>query len=40
MNFWTVFAGIAWVFGKNGKNFVKTMIEVGKKHDKSNYEWL
>lgn len=25
---------IAWVFGKNGKNFVKTMIEVGKNHDK------
>lgn len=25
---------IAWVFGKNGKNFVRTMIEVGKKHDK------
>lgn len=23
---------IAWVFGKNGKNFIKTMIEVGKKH--------
>jgi dTDP-4-dehydrorhamnose reductase len=22
------------VFGKNGKNFVKTMIEVGKNHDK------
>ena len=25
---------IAWVFGQNGKNFVKTMIEVGKNHDK------
>lgn len=24
---------IAWVFGKNGKNFVRTMIEVGKTHD-------
>ena len=24
---------IAWVFGLNGKNFVKTMINVGKKHD-------
>ncbi len=24
---------IAWVFGKNGKNFIRTMIEVGKKHD-------
>ena len=24
---------IAWVFGKNGKNFVKTMLNVGKKHD-------
>ena len=24
---------IAWVFGKNGKNFIKTMIEVGKTHD-------
>ena len=25
---------IAWVFGLNGKNFIKTMINVGKKHDK------
>lgn len=24
---------IAWVFGKNGKNFVRTMMEVGSKHD-------
>ena len=24
---------IAWVFGKNGKNFIKTMIKVGKTHD-------
>lgn len=24
---------IAWVFGLNGKNFVKTMINVGKTHD-------
>lgn len=24
---------IAWVFGLNGKNFVKTMIQVGKTHD-------
>lgn len=24
---------IAWVFGTNGKNFIKTMINVGKKHD-------
>lgn len=24
---------IAWVFGKNGKNFVKTMLGVGKTHD-------
>ena len=23
---------IAWVFGLNGKNFIKTMIQVGKKH--------
>lgn len=23
---------IAWVFGKNGKNFVKTMLDVGKTH--------
>ena len=23
---------IAWVFGRNGKNFIKTMIEVGRKH--------
>ena len=24
---------IAWVFGQNGKNFIKTMINVGKKYD-------
>lgn len=24
---------IAWVFGKNGKNFIQTMINVGKTHD-------
>ena len=24
---------IAWVFGKNGKNFVKTMLNVGKTHE-------
>lgn len=24
---------IAWVFGANGKNFIKTMINVGKTHD-------
>ena len=24
---------IAWVFGLNGKNFIKTMIHIGKKHD-------
>lgn len=24
---------IAWVFGKNGNNFIKTMVNVGKKHD-------
>ena len=24
---------IAWVFGLNGKNFIKTMINVGKAHD-------
>ena len=23
---------IAWVFGKNGANFIKTMLDVGKKH--------
>lgn len=23
---------IAWVFGKNGKNFIKTMLSVGRKH--------
>jgi len=23
---------IAWVFGKNGKNFIRTMLSVGKKH--------
>lgn len=27
---------IAWVFGKNGKNFIKTMLNVGKTHDKLN----
>ena len=25
---------IAWVFGKNGNNFIKTMIRLGKTHDK------
>ena len=25
---------IAWVFGTNGKNFIKTMLNVGKNHDK------
>ena len=24
---------IAWVFGQNGKNFIKTMLDVGKKYD-------
>ena len=24
---------IAWVFGLNGKNFIKTMLQVGKTHD-------
>ena len=24
---------IAWVFGRNGKNFIKTMLKVGKNHD-------
>ena len=24
---------IAWVFGLNGKNFVKTMLQIGKTHD-------
>lgn len=24
---------IAWAFGKNGKNFIKTMLNVGKGHD-------
>lgn len=24
---------IAWVFGKNGKNFIKTMLSLGKNHD-------
>lgn len=24
---------IAWVFGRNGKNFIKTMLTVGKNHD-------
>lgn len=25
---------IAWVFGKNGKNFIKTMLNIGKTHDR------
>ncbi|MEZ3435054.1 MAG: dTDP-4-dehydrorhamnose reductase [Lachnospiraceae bacterium] len=25
---------IAWAFGKNGKNFIKTMLNLGKSHDK------
>ena len=25
---------LAWVFGKNGNNFIKTMLKVGKIHDK------
>ena len=25
---------IAWVFGKNGNNFIKTMLRVGKDHDR------
>ncbi|MBQ9065713.1 MAG: dTDP-4-dehydrorhamnose reductase [Blautia sp.] len=24
---------IAWVFGKNGNNFIKTMLKIGKNHD-------
>lgn len=24
---------IAWVFGKNGKNYIKTMLNIGKNHD-------
>ena len=24
---------IAWVFGKNGSNFIKTMLKIGKNHD-------
>ncbi len=24
---------IAWVFGKNGKNYIKTMLSIGKNHD-------
>ena len=24
---------IAWVFGRNGKNFIKTMLSIGKNHD-------
>ncbi len=24
---------IAWVFGRNGKNFIKTMLQLGKKYD-------
>ena len=25
---------ISWVFGKNGKNFIRTMVNLGKTHDK------
>lgn len=25
---------IAWVFGKNGRNFIRTMLDLGKKHDR------
>lgn len=25
---------IAWVFGRNGKNFIRTMVNLGKTHDK------
>ena len=25
---------IAWVFGRNGNNFIKTMLNIGKKHEK------
>lgn len=25
---------IAWVFGKNGKNFIRTMLNLGRSHDK------
>lgn len=25
---------IAWVFGKNGKNFIRTMLNIGKNHEK------
>ena len=28
-----VIVRIAWVFGVNGKNFIKTMLNVGKTHD-------
>ena len=24
---------IAWVFGRNGKNFIRTMLQIGKNHD-------
>lgn len=24
---------ISWVFGKNGSNFIKTMLQIGKEHD-------
>lgn len=27
---------IAWVFGKNGKNFIRTMLNIAKTHDKLN----
>ena len=30
------FVRIEWVFGKNGNNFVKTMLNIGKKYDKLN----
>ena len=31
---------IAWVFGVNGKNFIKTMLNLGRRSDRNSYVYL